>query len=154
MNKPDEWANFIRMFRVFKAGRSGGPGTGSLQFIRNLRCKQPCFSTRESFWMLEVAFMEISEGRGSVHRDCGDYDTRSSCRPRSARAWQDWDHVYRAVEKHIKKHPFLNSDTIMLETCVQRLISTAVMVATECPGVINEIHFHSDKSWDELEGSE
>ncbi|KAG8158243.1 hypothetical protein KVR01_012004 [Diaporthe batatas] len=146
MLEPDHWADFIRMFRVFKAGRvEGRPGTGSLQFLRDISFTQDCGTTRQSFDTLQVIF-SVPDGRHTLKQaSCTVWDKCSAFRTTKGHLMKKRDHVYKRVAKALQDR------AAMSETCVGRLISTVLMVANECPGVIREVHFHADWSMDEEE---
>ncbi|POS78334.1 hypothetical protein DHEL01_v203264 [Diaporthe helianthi] len=146
MNKYDGWADFIRMFRVFKAGRSAGPGTGSLQYLRNITCLQSCGSTGQSFWELEAMFLVPNKpGHRKYYLGCADWDSHLGLKPRKEHVLDNRKTVHACVAKALRD----KQSEVMHETCVQRLISTVVMIATECPGVVKEVHFHANWRFDD-----
>lgn len=144
LNEPDDWANFIRMFRVFKAGGSGGGrGTGNnLQFIRNLSCA--LVGNRESFWEMEVVLAAATNRRTRRSDTCEEWDVHF-CRKikYGHRAFRNRDAIYKFVKKQLGSS-VMGDEPVMHESCIQRLISTIVMVATECPGIIGYFHLHAN----------
>lgn len=138
----DCWANVIRMFREFKAGRTGGRGTGSLQSIRHLTYR----ISSESFLALEVILIDTSKRRARKKkgRGCRSWEAHAGFKPKDERVLQRWDLVYRLVEMS------LGGEAEMHDSGMRRLVSTIVMVANECPAVTKEVHFHYDRRGDEL----
>lgn len=136
------WPDFIRMFRAFEAGRTGGRGTGSLQFIRDLKC-EIIPTSADSFRRVEVCFMDF-EGPHMVfdHASCRNRWNRNVVFSRTgAQNWQDLLSVHRFVGKYLKDVLGVTDGR-----CVWHLLSTVVMVAKECPGATKEIHFHADRA--------
>lgn len=136
-SEEDDWPDFIKMFRVFKAGRSGDRGTGSLRFIQNVMCE--LHYTAEVgglWWRLEVFFFanpgQRIDGNGTLELEGVAFD--SFC-------WHDWDSVYQCVREFLAEWTFPGS--IMHNSCVHRLINTIVMVAHECPAVTKHVEFGS-----------
>lgn len=136
MKERDDWADFIRMFRVFKAGRTAGPGTGSLQFLRNVSCIHSC--ARESFWDLEAVFVVPADPGSRNFLGCEAWDIHFAVETKDDFLMTKRDHVYKCVEQAT------GVEDVLIETCLHRLVSTVVMVATECPGIVEEVHFHAN----------
>lgn len=124
------------MFREFKAGRTGGRGTGSLQHIRHLACRMRSGSTERPL-SLRVALIDSAYPRGFRRIFRQGWGSHTRYRPEDARVLQDWDLVHKLVEK------CLSGEKDLYESDMHRLISITVMVANECPSVTKEIHFHS-----------
>lgn len=122
---PEEWPNFVRMFRMFKAGRIGGRGTGSLRFIRNIRCRS---GNAMDFKLYKVPKPNHANER---LRDLG--DDRDKC------AWHDWESVANYVEDFIVDRGF--PAFFIHKSSVHQLIGAIVMVASECNGVTKDSDF-------------
>ena len=136
MSEPDDWPDFIKMFRVFKGGRSGGRATESLRFIQNIMCQLYYAADRHGlWWRLEVAFFADSRQYEGRDPELGGQLVPFTC------AWHDWDSVYKCVEEFLAEWKFPGS--VMYDSCVHRLISTIVMVAHECAGVTKHVEFDS-----------
>lgn len=122
---PDEWPNFVRMFRMFKAGRSSGRGTGSLRFIRNIKCNSPHMI---NFRLSKVPKRNHADDRVRCLGDDGD-----TC------AWHDWEAVANYIGDSLVDRGYSNS--IYCNSSIHRLVSTIVMVANECNDVTKYSEF-------------
>lgn len=110
---------------MFKAGRSSGRGTGSLRFIRNITCK--------SAHMTKFKLYKVPK-RNHTHDRVPDLgDDRDNC------AWHDWEFVTNHVEDFLADRLF--SRSFMRNSTTHRLVSTIVMVASECNDVTKDSEF-------------
>lgn len=80
----------------------------------------------------------------STHRGCGAWEKRVIQKPKKPHLLKNREFAYKCVLRSLG-----DDETIMHETCVQRLIDTIVMVGTECPHILKEMHFHSDRNWED-----
>lgn len=151
---PEDWPKFIRMFRTFKAGRKGGRGTGSLRFIRNIECQFVNVPTEQpGYWYMEFKLSKAPK-RQNPHDGVGGHEDgpcvayyEENC------AWHDWDFVITCVEKFLVDQEFPSS--VMHESSIHRLVSTIVMVASECTAVTDGSGLDTfGKLWASREDSE
>ncbi|KAL1847799.1 hypothetical protein Daus18300_013841 [Diaporthe australafricana] len=94
---PNDWSSFVRMFSVFKAGRTGGWGTGSLQFIQDIECRIDCprISCR---WTPTVTFKADSEPHGNSYT--GPILEDASVGKKKNCQIPDVAYIYRDLEYH------------------------------------------------------
>lgn len=122
------------MFRVFKAGRSGGRGTGSLRFLQDIVCQMNAAHPRLQHWKTKLKFVATSRRRGGGDGG-GPEPAGVPLVPANGQflAWQNRDSVYTSVRRFLAEQSL--PPAIMRDSCVHRLISTIVMVASECTEV-------------------
>lgn len=121
----EEWPNFIRMFRMFKAGRTGGRGTGSLGLIRNI--------TYRSTYLMEFHLYKVPKRNHANDRVRDLEEERDNC------AWHDLESVANYVEDFMVDRGF--STSLRHRSSVHHLISTIVMIASECNDVSQDSGF-------------
>lgn len=127
---PDAWPNFIRMFRVFKAGGTGGRGTGSLRFVRDMQ-----FRLRETihnaFWQMRVTIEAVpTRGEGN------DLSTVSRNGLRLAEGavthfWLDRESLREYFERELLLDDELPWILMNHQEYLRRMTSTVLMVTSE-----------------------
>lgn len=139
---------------MFKAGRSSGRGTGSLRFIRNIECQFLNVPTEHpGYWLIEFDLSKAPK-RQKSHDGVGRLEDGPCVAYYEANcAWHDWEVVMRCVEKFLTDREFPSS--VMHESSIHRLVSTIVMVASECTDVTDGSGFDTfGKLWASREDSE
>lgn len=122
---------------MFKAGRSGGRGTGSLRFIRNIECHFPNIPTEyPGLWFMEFDLSKAPKRQEAQDSVRGLEDGPCVAYYEDNCAWHDWDFVITRVERFLADRDF--PSYVMLESSIHRLVSTIVMVARECAGVTQD----------------
>jgi hypothetical protein len=140
VGEKDDWADFIRMFRVFKASRTGGPGTGSLRFMRNVMTRIHPGPT-DTIMCLSITLFALPDRfpRNTVALRV--YGSDSGSGQSETYDWRDWGFVYEKVKENLIQFDEID-EIFMPMTCVRRFIATIVMIATECPGATEQIMFY------------
>lgn len=146
---PDDWPNFIRMFRAFKGGRSGGRGTGSLRFICDIQCRL-CKTTRYDCWKMWVTFGAAS-GRRTDVVECQEVQGgHRMAEITMVHFWHDLESIrdfFGSELLHCEKLPGRG----MHEEYLNRLVSSVLMVASECieltKGVVGCVWAAIDRDW-------
>lgn len=152
---PDDWPNFIRMFRVFKAGRTDGRGTGSLRFIRNIQCRlyEAIHYDCWHMWVTFEVFSEQEQGKGIV--ECAeDRDGLGVAERGVLYFWRDLASIRRFFDcELVKDNEFPGMD--LDEESLHRLVTSALMMARECiqltKGVQGFVWAAVDQRWPQNE---
>lgn len=129
---------------MFKAGRSGGRGTGSLGFMQNIECE---FRNAPRSSMMGFKLIKDPDRDRARYRDESPVVGPSVVYYGPTCAWDDWDTVTRYVGDFLEDRGYAGS--VMRQSSIHRLISTIVMVASECidDKKISEFDATTGKLW-------